>query len=611
LKKNLISYFESFSIKNKYIITTAVISFSFLLIIVFAITGIKTYEKSNDYLLEAVKRSNEITGIKAEMSRIHNSISLQLIDGQKRSLVLDYEKTLLKEWFDTSIVCKRSHDLNCDHFIKLWKDYLKLASEIHNEYKKIDPTLPEYLAANTLDIYKIRIGTSGSRIKDNSLYAWLQKAKASGGFDPVIRDYLNPVGEAFDKAVQIERTGERELLNTQLVKTISALEDAKYGIQDLFERNEKYSLIFKNRLGDIFSEIENMFTTAGKNELEELNSKRDTLHIQGNFLTVTLIFVALISSIMVILIFYLLIVTTINPIMTTRKKLEDLSKKGGDLSELLPVISKDEIGQMTTSLNDFFVNLRNIIKSVKSSTEELHYISRSISNGTSDASMRISETSTHTEDISSRLSETANHLATTAKTMENMSSIIKEVSIKSDSGSKLLNNALDSMKELQDASTEIQDVNEVINEIAFQTNILSLNAAIEAARAGEYGKGFAVVADEVRDLSLRSSEGALQIKKLINDASRKIEKGTELVKNSSGFFFEILNEFKNIFTEIENLSNELRNNSTGVEQIDKAVETIKDTINNNAAFIEEMAAAAKDMTDHANILHKEVERFKV
>ena len=508
-------------------------------------------------------------------------------------------------------MCKPGSDLNCEHFIQLWREYLKLSNEIHNEYMRIDPTLPEYLATNSLDIYKIRIGTSGARVRDNSLYNWLQKAKSSGGFDPVIRDFINPVNEALEKAVKIEATGDRELLNRQLSIAISALDDAKYGIQDMFEVNEKYSLIFKNRMGNIYSEIENSFTAASKNELENLQRRRDSLETMGNFLAVTLVFVALFSSVLVILIFYLLIITTISPIMTTRQRLEELSKKGGDLSELLPVSSKDEIGQMTASLNDFFTNLRNMIKSVKNSTEELHYISRSISNGTSDASMRISETSSHTEDISARLSETANNLTVTAKTMENMSSIIKGMSSKSDSGSKLLNDALESMKELHEASSQIQDVNEVINEIAFQTNILSLNAAIEAARAGEYGKGFAVVADEVRDLSAKSSEGALQIKKLINDASRKIEKGTELVKNSSGFFFEMLNEFKNIFNEIENLSNELRGNSTGVEQIDKAVETIKDTINNNAAFIEEMAAAAKDMTDHANFLHKEVERFKV
>jgi len=613
LKNRVISYFEILSIKNKYIVTTAVVSLSFLIIIIFSLIAVNTYEKSNDSLLEAVEKSNEITRTKAEMSNIHNSISLLLIDGQKRSLTLDYDKTLLKKWFETSSVCNqnKNRDINCEHFSAQWREYLKNAKEIHADFKKIDPTLPEYLSANYHDIYRIRVGLSNSRLRENSLYNWLLKAKTSGGFDPVLREYLNPLDELFEKAVKIERAGDRDAFVSELAKILSAIDNAKYGISDLFETNEKHSLVFKNRLGSIYIEIENMFSTASKNELENLYNNRKTLKAKGDFLTVVLFIIAGVCSTVVILIFYLLNLTTVKPIMVTRAKLEELSQKGGDLSTYLPVMSKDEIGQMTASLNNFFGDLRNIIRSVKDSTEDLHSISRSISNGTSDASMRISETSAYTEDISSRLSETANHLTNTAKSMENMSAIISGVSIKSDTGSKMLKNALESMKDIQNASIEIQNVNEVINEIAFQTNILSLNAAIEAARAGDYGKGFAVVADEVRELSQKSSQGALQIKKLISDASKKIENGTELVKNSSVFFFEVLNEFKKIFNEIESLTNELRNNSTGVEQIDKAVESIKDTLNNNAAFIEEMAAASKDMANHANLLHKEVDRFKV
>ena len=382
-------------------------------------------------------------------------------------------------------------------------------------------------------------------------------------------------------------------------------------LQNRFDLNEKQTLVLKNRLGAIYTEIFSMFNTVFVKKIEILKKNSESQKNKGTFLKVVLIIVASLSGVIILLVFFLLIRTTVKPITITKNKLEELSRQGGDLSRFLPVISHDEIGDMTESFNAFLCNLRQIVKTVQESTEELSGISRSISTGTTEASSKISETSSFADDISARLSQATSHIVLTVESMEKVTTIVSNISKKSDNSSKSLNNALESMVEIQGASREIKEINEVVNEIAFQTNILSLNAAIEAARAGEYGKGFAVVAEEVRELSVKTTESASKIKKLIQTTNDKIESGSKLVKDSSSMLLEILREFKSVFRELDLRTGELRDNTQMIEQIDKAVENIRNIINENAAYIEEMAAASEDMSNHVKSLHGEVKRFKV
>jgi methyl-accepting chemotaxis protein len=380
---------------------------------------------------------------------------------------------------------------------------------------------------------------------------------------------------------------------------------------DMFDSNEKQELIFKNRLGAIYSELFTMFNSLSLKKLKILKENRDSQKQKGTALILALIIIATFSTAAIFIAFFLLIRAIIQPITITGQKLEELSEQGGDLSHLLPVVSHDEVGEMTKSFNAFLTNLRHIVGTVKDSTEELNGISRSISSGTTDASSKISETSAFADDISARLSEATNHIVVTVESMEKVTKIISSVSKKSDNSSRSLNDALESMLDIQGASKEITEINEVVNEIAFQINILSLNAAIEAARAGEYGKGFAVVAEEVRELSIKTTESAAKIKQLIHTTNSKIESGSKLVEQTSSMLLEILSEFKSIFNEIDRRTGELKSNTERIEQIDKAVENVRNIINENAAYIEEMAAASEDMANHVKSLHGEVKRFKV
>lgn len=611
VKLKLLEKIAFLSVKKKLLLTGAGTILAFFLLIGFALFGLSSYAESNTELLSAVQENDRISVVKSELSQINSAISLELIDGEKRKVNLDYSKTKLKEWLDSSNSCQNASGKKCDYYQKLGKEYYHKAGNVYRNFSYFDPTLPEYLTLSYNDIFKLRSGYSLRKVSSLSFYKWLEKESSKNGKTPFFINNFLPILAKLRKSIQVEKTDDRERLTNSLQKVLNEIENTSDNLQDIFDSNEKHTLIFKNRLGTIHAELFSMFNTLSQKKLNTLKENRESQKKKGTALTFALVIIATLSGAAIFIVFFLLIGAIIQPITVTGEKLEELSQHGGDLSHLLPVISHDEVGEMTKSFNSFLTNLRHIVGTVQDSTEELSSISHSISSGTTEASSKISETSAFADDISARLSEATNHIVATVESMEKVTKIISSVSIKSDDSSKSLNNALESMIDIQGASKEITEINEVVNEIAFQINILSLNAAIEAARAGEYGKGFAVVAEEVRELSIKTTESAAKIKQLIHTTNNKIESGSKLVKQTSSMLLEILREFRSIFTEIDRRTGELKSNTERIEQIDKAVENVRNIINENAAYIEEMAAASEDMANHVKSLHGEVKRFKV
>jgi methyl-accepting chemotaxis protein len=227
--------------------------------------------------------------------------------------------------------------------------------------------------------------------------------------------------------------------------------------------------------------------------------------------------------------------------------------------------------------------------------------------------------------LSHRTQEQASALEETASSMEEITSTVKQnadnayqanqlaanARTQAEQGGAVVSKAVAAMAAINHSSKKIADIISVIDGIAFQTNLLALNAAVEAARAGEQGRGFAVVADEVRKLAQRSAEAAKEIKTLIGDSVEKVEGGTRLVDETGQVLTEIVTAVKKVSDIVAEIAAASQEQSTGIEHVNKAVMQMDEMTQQNAALVEEAAAASESVDAQAQSLQQLVAFFKV
>jgi methyl-accepting chemotaxis protein len=227
--------------------------------------------------------------------------------------------------------------------------------------------------------------------------------------------------------------------------------------------------------------------------------------------------------------------------------------------------------------------------------------------------------------LSQRTEEQASSLEETASSMEEMTSTVKQTADnagqanqlamaarqQAEKGGSVVGAAVTAMSGINAASKKIADIIGVIDEIAFQTNLLALNAAVEAARAGEQGRGFAVVATEVRNLAGRSATAAKEIKALIQDSVARVDEGSKLVDESGQTLEEIVGAVKKVTDIVAEIAAASREQSSGIEQVNKAVMQMDTTTQQNAALVEEAAAASQAIVEQAQALNSLVSRYNV
>jgi methyl-accepting chemotaxis protein len=283
----------------------------------------------------------------------------------------------------------------------------------------------------------------------------------------------------------------------------------------------------------------------------------------------------------------------------------------GDLGSLIEVHSKDETGMLLQALKDMNASLVDIVGRVRSGTDTIASASGEIASGNLN--------------LSARTEQQASSLQQTASSMEQLTATVKQngdnsrqahtlalsASEVARRGGSVVSEVVGTMGEINASARKIVDIIAVIDGIAFQTNILALNAAVEAARAGEQGRGFAVVASEVRNLAQRSASAAREIKDLISDSVDKVEAGARLVDQAGSTMEDIVANMRQVTESIGEITRASAEQTMGIEQINHAIAQMDQVTQQNAALVEEAAAAAASLQDQSGALAQVVSVFQL
>ena len=283
----------------------------------------------------------------------------------------------------------------------------------------------------------------------------------------------------------------------------------------------------------------------------------------------------------------------------------------GDLGIEVKVQGSNELGHLMQALSDMRDRLSTVVTKVREGSEGVATASAEIASGNHDLSSRTENQASALEQTAAsmeELSATVKQNADSARQANQLAMNASTVAIK---GGEVVSQVVDTMKGINESSRRISDIIQVIDGIAFQTNILALNAAVEAARAGEQGRGFAVVASEVRSLAGRSADAAKEIKALINASVERVEHGTALVDNAGVTMTEVVSSIRRVTDIMGEISAASSEQSLGVSQVGEAVTQMDQVTQQNAALVEEMAAAATSLKSQAEELVQTVAVFKV
>ncbi|APW47729.1 methyl-accepting chemotaxis protein [Rhodoferax antarcticus] len=283
----------------------------------------------------------------------------------------------------------------------------------------------------------------------------------------------------------------------------------------------------------------------------------------------------------------------------------------GDLSHIVTVEGKDEISHVLSSFATMQVNLIGVVSKVRHGADGVATASAQIAAGNHDLSARTETQASALEQTAASMEQLSATVKQNADNARQANQFAQEASTVAVQGGEVVTEVVATMRGINDASRKIADIISVIDGIAFQTNILALNAAVEAARAGEQGRGFAVVATEVRALAGRSASAAKEIKALIDTSVARVDQGSALVDKAGVTMTEVVTAIKRVTDLMGEISAASHEQSLGVSQVGEAVMHMDQVTQQNAALVEEMAAAASSLTEQAQDLVASMEVFKL
>jgi methyl-accepting chemotaxis protein len=283
----------------------------------------------------------------------------------------------------------------------------------------------------------------------------------------------------------------------------------------------------------------------------------------------------------------------------------------GDLSRAIVVEGRDEVAALLTGLNRMRTSLRQLVGDVRESTGSIQVASNEVAQGSNDLSVRTERSAAGLQETASSMEEISGTVRQTAEAARSADELVSATARQAAAGGEVVSRMTATMERITTHSNKIGDIIGVINGIAFQTNILALNAAVEAARAGEQGRGFAVVANEVRSLAQRSAAAAAEIRTIIGESGQAVAAGAALVRDAQTSMAGINGSIEKVSAAIGEIRNASSEQSDGIGQVNVAVSQLDQSTQQNAALVEQTAAAAESLKEQAVRLVQAMAVFKL
>jgi methyl-accepting chemotaxis protein len=423
-----------------------------------------------------------------------------------------------------------------------------------------------------------------------------------------LRDRLLAIGTTLSKA-DLGQSEEVGKLTNQIVANIGkyakkadeaidmATGDVNIGIAAMMSADEQYGAVMKGT-----DEID----SAVSAKADQVARRTERMAYVSQLLIGGALIVAIVAALGVAILSARATVGQLSAASEVAGKLAD-----GDLGARFAIASQDELGDLSQSLDRMREAFAKMIGDIRNTSHSVSLASSEIAQGNADLSSRTEQQASSLEQTAAsmeELSSTVKNNANTARQANQLAASASEVAAR---GGHAVGQVVSTMGEIQASSRKIAEIIGVIDGIAFQTNILALNAAVEAARAGEQGRGFAVVAAEVRTLAQRSAQAAREIKQLISDSVQKIDSGSRQVAEAGQTMRDIVEQVKRVADLIGEITSATLEQDSGIGQVNEAVTQLDQMTQQNAALVEQSAAAAESLKDQAARLAQAVAIFKL
>ncbi|OJA51979.1 methyl-accepting chemotaxis protein [Burkholderia ubonensis] len=414
----------------------------------------------------------------------------------------------------------------------------------------------------------------------------------------------------WQKYLALPRDGEEDKLAQDVAAKRQALQRECDGFAGVVAANEhdriadgaKQLQVRYNDLTVSGEALRNFQFTAGQAAFERAESTYATLRIVS--------IVALVAGLVAALASYVTLSRAIGrPLADALAHFDAIA--AGDLRRRIVVTRRDEMGQLLEGLGKMQVGLVETVSTVRGGSESIATAAKQIAAGNIDLSSRTEEQASALQETASSMEQLTGTVKQNADNARQASALAANASEIANKGNVVVGQVVGTMGEINQSSAKIADIIAIIEGIAFQTNILALNAAVEAARAGEEGRGFAVVAGEVRSLAQRSSAAAKEIKTLIDASVERIRSGSALVDEAGRTMTEVIGAVQRVTDIMGEIAAASEEQSGGIDQVARAVTQMDEVTQQNAALVEEAAAAAQSLDEQAARLRETVAVFQL